>query len=235
MNTGLGAVIFSLIEIEIEGENGWALNTKTAPISATSLYYSYYHLFMFLYVVISVKAGTKTITQWVFHIIAWLSIEDTCWFILNPAGWKMLTENPQDIWWMSSIILIPSWWGYVCCFILFATREIPVNDAIILLLTAPIVLLLQNPYQAWYKWVHNLRNATNTTEIPNFSEYNVVKQAQEIKESNNHTQQLIVIGIVLLFVIVKNRTKCKIKTKLNKTKHYTKANYTELEVQNISF
>jgi len=72
-STALGAVIFALIEIEIEGEDGWAIGTKTAPISASSLYFSYYHLFMLLYVIVSVRH--KNIVTWSFHVIAWLAVE----------------------------------------------------------------------------------------------------------------------------------------------------------------
>ena len=75
LSTALGAVIFALIEIEIEGEHGWAVNTKTAPITADFFYFSYYHLFMLSYVIVSVKADNDTYVKWLFHIIAWLAIE----------------------------------------------------------------------------------------------------------------------------------------------------------------
>jgi len=132
---------------------------------------------------------------------------------------------------MESIILIPSWWGYVCCFILFWTKEIPRNDALILLVTAPMVLLIQAPYQSWYKWVHTIdSNVTNQTEVPYFKQYPIVEEQMSNQDSNNHFGPLVSIGIVFLCVILyrfHNRS-------TKKTKSYTKANTTE-KVQNISF
>jgi len=135
---------------------------------------------------------------------------------------------------MESIILIPSWWAYVSCFILFWTKEIPRSDALILLVTAPMILLVQAPYQSWYKWTHTIANVTNQTEIPYFKEYPIVMQQRENVDSNNHFVPLVSIGIVFLCVILYKLHNRSTNRSTKKTKSYMKANTTE-KVQNISF
>jgi len=99
------------------------------------------------------------------------------------------------------------------------------------LVTAPMVLLVQAPYQSWYKWVHAIdSNVTNQTRIPYFKEYPIVKEQMSNEDSNNHFIPLVSIGFVFLCVILyklHNRS-------TQKTKSYIKANTTE-KVQNISF
>jgi hypothetical protein len=111
------------------------------------------------------------------------------------------------------------------------TKEIPRNDALILLVTAPMVLLVQAPYQSWYKWVHTIdSNVTNQTKIPYFRDYPIVVKQMLVQESNNHFIPLVSIGIVFLGVILyrlQNRS-------TKKPKQYKQVNITE-KVKNISF
>jgi hypothetical protein len=114
------AGLFALVEIQIEGPNGWAASLPTWRIENrwTRRFYSAkpitgYHLYVQLFslavVHLPFALGLTPVT-WraearilAFLILFWI-LEDFLWFVLNPAfGLKRF--RPQHIWWHA-----PTWW-----------------------------------------------------------------------------------------------------------------------------
>ena len=82
----LFAALYSILEIEIEGKNGWAKNLPTTKSGLFNL--TIYHLIMNVIICLVVGYSTwiisKDFTIVLFYIIAWFLIEDFLWFVLNP-------------------------------------------------------------------------------------------------------------------------------------------------------
>jgi hypothetical protein len=114
------AGLFALVEIQIEGPNGWAASLPTWRIENrwTRRFYSAkpitgYHLYtqLFALAVVHLPFGLGlTPVTWraearilSFFILFWV-LEDFLWFVFNPAfGIKRF--RPQHIWWHA-----PTWW-----------------------------------------------------------------------------------------------------------------------------
>jgi hypothetical protein len=114
------SALFALIEIQIEGPNGWATTLPTWRLENrwTRLFYSSkpltgYHLYVQLFIIgaIHLPFGLGLVPfTWAiearllsFFILFWI-LEDFLWFVLNPAfGLKRF--RPEHIWWHA-----PTWW-----------------------------------------------------------------------------------------------------------------------------
>lgn len=114
------AVLFALVEVQIEGPNGWAVGLPTWRIDNkwTRLFWDKkpltgYHLYLNLFMLLMVHLpfGLELVP---FHwrlearilssFIAFWVVEDFAWFILNPAyGLKRFRK--ECIWWHAK-----SWW-----------------------------------------------------------------------------------------------------------------------------
>ena len=133
----LFAVFFALIEIEVEGTEGWAKNLPTARNIIGHL--TLYHVYMILLAVLIItgfvyfqhtalcsdctvdETPPKSIwhkTVWpalrvtfkaVFHIIAYFLIQDFLWFVLNP-GYTVAKYAKTHIPWHKP------WWGGIPAF-----------------------------------------------------------------------------------------------------------------------
>ena len=111
---------FSLIEIQSEGQNGWAAKFPTWKIEnqwtrrflngkPLTGYHFYFLLFMFCiahlpyglgFIPVSLSSELRILAFVTFFFI----VEDFLWFVFNPAfGIKKFT--PTDIWWHA-----PNWW-----------------------------------------------------------------------------------------------------------------------------
>jgi hypothetical protein len=117
---GIAAVLFALLEIQIEGPHGWAASLPTWRVDNrwTRLFYSSkpltgYHLYTQLFALALVHlpfALRMAPLTWrmearvlSFFILFWV-LEDFLWFLLNPAfGLKRF--RPENIWWHA-----PKWW-----------------------------------------------------------------------------------------------------------------------------
>lgn len=112
------AVLFALLEIQVEGAHGWASALPTWRIETPFLtrllhgkpltgYHVYLTLFLFLLfhfpVLLFGWSWELELTILLSH--ATLTVfEDFLWFILNPYyGWQRFSD--QYVWWFSS------WWG----------------------------------------------------------------------------------------------------------------------------
>ena len=114
------SALFALVEIQIEGPNGWATSLPTWRVDNkwTRRFYSGkpltgYHLYIQLFTLTSVhlpfaigllpltwRAEARVLS---FFILFWV-LEDFLWFILNPAfGLKRF--RAEHIWWHA-----PTWW-----------------------------------------------------------------------------------------------------------------------------
>ncbi len=116
----LSAVLFALVEIHIEGSDGWAKRLPTWRIENrwTRLLYGSrpltgYHLYVQLFITLMAHLPWflgLTFWSWrgearvlAFLILFWV-LEDFIWFILNPSfGLRKFTR--RDIWWHA-----PTWW-----------------------------------------------------------------------------------------------------------------------------
>jgi hypothetical protein len=125
------AWVLALLEIQIEGENGWAAKLPTWRWKASWFKWipggnkevTGYHIYLWIF--ISILAHLMLVgQQWsiskelvvVAWIVAVLRLEDFLWFIVNPAyGWKNFKK--EKVAWHKQ------WWGpfpilYYCSILL---------------------------------------------------------------------------------------------------------------------
>ena len=113
------AVLFALVEIEIEGKDGWAINLPTwfrrTPTYARAYGWllsgkplTGYHAVMFLIPFVSFHVGLAFGQPWSWGLearliatyLVWNVTWDFLWFALNPAfGWRRFRKG--EIWWHS--------------------------------------------------------------------------------------------------------------------------------------
>lgn len=119
----VAALLFALIEIQIEGPHGWATSLPTWKIQNrwTRLVLGVkpltgYHLYVLLFVLLAVHfpfaLGLDPVT-WAaearvlsFYAFFWI-LEDFLWFVLNPA-FGLARFRRENIWWHA-----PAWWGFM--------------------------------------------------------------------------------------------------------------------------
>lgn len=117
------ASAFALLEIQIEGTEGWARSLPTwryesrwtrALFGARAItgYHVWVHVFVLLMVhlpfALSLVAFSWRIEArlFAFWLLLWV-VEDYLWFVLNPAwGWRSFRR--ERIWWHAG-----SWWGFM--------------------------------------------------------------------------------------------------------------------------
>lgn len=119
----LVSATFALLEIQIEGGDGWARNLPTwrieTPLTRKILgaraitgYHVYIHGFVFALVHLPFALGFTPFT-WPseFRIIAFLVLfwvlEDFLWFVFNPR-FGVTAFRREHIWWHAQ-----SWWGFM--------------------------------------------------------------------------------------------------------------------------
>jgi hypothetical protein len=113
--TFLSALLFAKLEIEIEGEHGWAAKLPTWRVEKHFLLDLFfgsrpltgYHVWAFLFVFFTFHMpffftpGSWTVGSELHAVGAytlfWI-IEDALWFVMNPHyGWKKFTR--EYVWW----------------------------------------------------------------------------------------------------------------------------------------
>jgi len=134
------AVLYSILEIEIEGKNGgWAKNIPTVK-SGIGIF-TYYHIYMNIIIILIITYSTIIIFNYdiyllLFFIIVWFSVEDFCWFVLNPY-FTLKRYTKENIWWHANQL-----WLY----------NIPFHN-ILALLVIIIILLLKNDINLFYNFI----------------------------------------------------------------------------------
>tara|TARA_B100000795_G_C22798051_1_gene440386 strand:- start:396 stop:920 length:525 start_codon:yes stop_codon:yes gene_type:complete len=152
------AILFSMLEIEIEGKDGgWAKNIPTSP-SGIGIFTNY-HIIMNIIIILVVSYSTLLLTEniyvIIFFIISWFVIEDFCWFVLNPY-FTIDKYTNNDIWWHSNQI-----WIYnipmhnilslcVILLIMFLNEDIDLLYNFLFMIIIVIVLISISPY--YHKW-----------------------------------------------------------------------------------
>ena len=127
------SVLYSVLEIEIEGKDGgWAKNIPTIPSGIGIL--TNYHVIMNIIIILVVTYSTYILFQdiyiVIFYNILWFVIEDFCWFVLNPY-FTLEKYTKEDIWWHSDQM-----WIY----------NIPFHNIVSFTILALIIFLSQNIY-----------------------------------------------------------------------------------------
>ena len=95
----LYAFLYALLEIEMEGKEGWAKNLPT-PVFLGE--FTLYHVLMNIIVVITILKvyfhQLADTANSIFFIAAWFLIEDFMWFVYNPH-FTLKKYTKKDIWW----------------------------------------------------------------------------------------------------------------------------------------
>ena len=97
------AVLYSALEIEIEGPAGWAKNLPTVPMLGTK--FTGYHLLMNITVIGSVAYAVwprRGFWHAVFYVAAWFLIEDFMWFVYNP-NFGISKYNRKHVTWHGDV------------------------------------------------------------------------------------------------------------------------------------
>ena len=114
------ALLFALLEIQIEGPDGWAVHLPTWRVEnrwtrlifgarALTGYHVYFHLFLLVVLHTPYALGIASPSIAVelrilsFVLLFWV-LEDFLWFVLNPA-YGLLAFRRDRIWWHA-----PDWW-----------------------------------------------------------------------------------------------------------------------------
>ena len=117
----LAATAFALLEVQIEGADGWAARLPTWRVrnrlterflGARSItgYHLYVHLFVLLFahlpyaVVPDAWAWQVELRIIAFIILFWI-LEDFLWFVFNPH-YGLRRFRAEDAWWHAA-----TWWG----------------------------------------------------------------------------------------------------------------------------
>ena len=92
------ALIYALLEIEMEGKHGWCEKLPTAKRVVGP--FTLYHVYMNIFIVIMISmifiprfyvaCNSSEFTPWsavccfVFYLLLWFLLEDFLWFVMNP-------------------------------------------------------------------------------------------------------------------------------------------------------
>jgi len=105
------SIIYSLIEIELEGKSGWMKNIPTANIiKICNKHMTLYHIYMLLLIITiffykSKINNFKDIILIFTYILLVLFLEDILWFVFNPY-YTIKKYTKKDIWWHSDQLWI---------------------------------------------------------------------------------------------------------------------------------
>ena len=192
--TAIFAVLFGLLEIEIEGPEGWSWYTATSPLVGTFTGY-HFLLAVIVFLTLSPVWRESNFTRYVFHVLAWFAIEDTTWFVVNPSYglWNM-----DSVWWRESIVIVPAWAILIALVFIYVTfgmvgARIPPRDAIVFALTLPGVWLFSWIYWPLYTALH---------PYTFLYEYEVIRTMHTNTQHDHHTAQYIIIIAIAVLCLV---------------------------------
>jgi hypothetical protein len=116
----VASLLFALIEIQIEGPDGWASALPTwryerswtrrlLGARAVTGYHLYVHLFVLLiahlpYALGLVRPSMPAELRILSFVILFWVLQDFLWFVLNPA-FGIRRFHPAHVWWHA-----PNWW-----------------------------------------------------------------------------------------------------------------------------
>jgi len=166
------AILFSLLEIEMEGKYGWAENMPTPKFFYSfTLYHTIMNIIVILTLTYSLHFNSKPL-EIIFYIMAWFLIEDTMWFMLNPH-YTIKGYKRENIWWQGK----QEWYfgmpaqnyiGLAVMVVLaFLNKDIRLlYNSIAMSTLIGLVLYLAPHYHKFHKKTHNKKALTNKFSKP---------------------------------------------------------------------
>ena len=99
------SLLYSLIEIEVEGKYGWMEKAySVGVVKSGGKNFTLYHIYMILSLVLiyayltDLKMNIDSIGFFLFHITLFLLLEDFLWFVFNPH-YTLKKYKKDEIWW----------------------------------------------------------------------------------------------------------------------------------------
>jgi hypothetical protein len=96
--------LWAALEVQIEGEHGWAENLPTSKF--LNLHFTWYHVVMNAMVLVIIFQNVKVSWRRPFWTAALFLIEDFLWFIINPY-FGILRYNKQKVTWHKWVCGMP--------------------------------------------------------------------------------------------------------------------------------
>ena len=169
----LFSTIYALIEIEIEGKNGWMEGLPTPGVlKFGTKNMTLYHIYMLILIIVSIIfQNNMTFSFNIFlysltNVLFILFLEDILWFIFNPH-FTIKKYSKKDIWWhskqpwyfgmplhnyiISLIVLIISYYFYITNVPL---HSIILNNLIYSYLFIVLSIILSPIYHKFYNKIH---------------------------------------------------------------------------------
>ena len=163
------STLYSLIEIEIEGPEGWCKKIPTPYIiDIGTKKMTLYHLYMLLFIIVIVSFQTnlsitiESLLYTISNVILFIVLEDTMWFIFNPY-YTIKNYKKEKIWWHSNqpwFFGLPSDIYKSSIFILFSsylTNNLQLLMSFIFsLIYVPITIYFSPYYHRYYTKTHKI-------------------------------------------------------------------------------
>ena len=113
----LYAVLWSLMEVEIEGTDGWMYNTPSECAGFAG--FTWYHMYMNGIILLTLFAAVrpmslKGIFVYVYYNILWFTLEDVVWFVYNGVTYGSAPWQSDNTRWISILCL---WVSFVVVFV----------------------------------------------------------------------------------------------------------------------
>ena len=113
----LYAVLWSFMEIEIEGTNGWMYNTPSECAGFAG--FTWYHMYMNGIILLTLFAAVrpmslKGIFVYVYYNILWFTLEDVVWFVYNGVTYGSAPWQSDNTRWISILCL---WVSFIVVFV----------------------------------------------------------------------------------------------------------------------
>ncbi len=163
------ALLYALMEIEIEGQHGWAKKLPTFTIKKGIFKnFTFYHILMNLIVILTnsfpilhnYELTLNGILYSVYFNTLWFLIEDFLWFVLNP--YYTIKKYNKDISWHSKqywILGIPShnYFGLsiLLGIIYYTNNKLLLNILVLLFMFTIFIIKISPIYHYIYLKYHN--------------------------------------------------------------------------------
>ena len=163
----LTSLVYSLIEIELEGKNGWMTKIPTAKIfNMGGKHMTLYHLYMIIMITLSVVYQNNmeyNINSFLYsasYVFLFLLLEDFLWFVYNPY-FTINKYKKEEVWWHANqpwIYGIPLHNFIVAginLLISYYTGFTDIAIALVMGIAFSLISILLSPfYHKFYKKVH---------------------------------------------------------------------------------
>ncbi len=159
------AVFLALIEIEIEGDCGWAECLPTPNLTRSKGSLTLYHVFMAIFLVLVLnslffikpeKFTWKNFLYSISMLLLLFTLEDLFWFILNP---HFQIQGINNAWWHFRIGSVPGIYvilPLLAAFLAGISGYIKVfwKNLVVMLVGLGVIVLLAPLYHRFYSYMH---------------------------------------------------------------------------------